>query len=186
VANDLSSVWGGIKIICGIKCCSLSKQKGSDATKGFLWRLIYFIFWIWVLGTSYYKEEHEMYLPRVDRCSSCQNKTYERHLRTNTFTRITFWVLTLEGRSFRVFLGVSRLRGVSRFFLDIPGLRAIMALFCVRGYKSSLHPFPSLSCPFRPATLRTHSLTLFTLVGLGLVRFVGDLRRDWEKELWEC
>jgi hypothetical protein len=34
VANDLSSVCVGIKIICGIKCCSLSIQKGSDATKG--------------------------------------------------------------------------------------------------------------------------------------------------------
>jgi hypothetical protein len=34
VINDLSSVWEGIKIVCGIKCDSLSIQKGSDASKG--------------------------------------------------------------------------------------------------------------------------------------------------------
>jgi hypothetical protein len=51
------------------------------------------------------------------------------------------WVLTLEGRSIRVYPGVSGLPGVSRFAPDIPGLKASTAIFWVRGYKSPLHPF---------------------------------------------
>jgi hypothetical protein len=107
---------------------------------------------------------------------------------------LTFWVLTLEGRNLWGFPRVSGLPGVSRVFPDMPGLRVVTTLFCVRGYTSPLHTFGlsylslslSLSCPFRPATLRTHSFTLFTPLGLGLVRFVGIIRRDCEQELGEC
>jgi hypothetical protein len=45
-------------------------------------------------------------------------------------------------------------------------------------YKSLLHLSLSLSLPFRPATLRIDLVLLFAPLGLGLVRFVGDLRRD--------
>jgi hypothetical protein len=64
--------------------------------------------------------------------------------------RLTFRVLTLGGRSFRVLPEVSGLPGVSGIFPDILGLRVVAALFCVRRYKSLLHPFLSLSlsCPF--------------------------------------
>jgi hypothetical protein len=59
-----------------------------------------------------------------------------------------------------------------------------MTLFCVGGIKTSstLSSLP-LSCQFRPASFITHSLTLFTPLGLGLVRFVGGLRRDSDQEL---
>jgi hypothetical protein len=51
------------------------------------------------------------------------------------------WVLTLEVRSIRVYLGVSRLPGVSGFTPDTLGLKASTTIFWVRGYKSPLHPF---------------------------------------------
>jgi hypothetical protein len=60
------------------------------------------------------------------------------------------WVLTLGGPSFQVIPGVSGLPGVSGVFPEIPGLRAVTALFCVGGIKAHL-PFPlslSLSCLF--------------------------------------
>jgi hypothetical protein len=85
-------------------------------------------------------------------------------------------VLTLEGWSIRVYPGVSGLPGVSGFTLDIPGLRAVTTLFCVRGYKSLLHPFLSLSCPFRPTKIQNSFTPSFTPFGSKLVRFGGDLR----------
>jgi hypothetical protein len=50
-------------------------------------------------------------------------------------------VLTLGGRSIRVYPGVSGLPGVSGFTPDILGLKAVTAIFRVRGNKSPLHPF---------------------------------------------
>jgi hypothetical protein len=93
------------------------------------------------------------------------------------FTGLTFRVLTLGGRSFLVFPRVFGLPRVSEVFLDIPGLRAVTTLFCEMGYKSPIHPSISLSYPFRPATTQNSFTPLFTPLGLGLVRFVGDLRR---------
>jgi hypothetical protein len=56
-------------------------------------------------------------------------------------------VLTLGGRSIRVYPGISGLPGVSGFTPDTPGLKAVTDIFLVRGYKSPLHPFlnPSLA-----------------------------------------
>jgi hypothetical protein len=51
------------------------------------------------------------------------------------------WVLTLGGRSIRVYPGISGLPGVSGFTPDTPGLKALAAIFWVRGYKSPLNPF---------------------------------------------
>jgi hypothetical protein len=78
-----------------------------------------------------------------------------------------------------------RTSGVSGFTPDIPGLKAIMALFCVRGYKSPLHPFLSLSlsCPFQPANLQNTFTPSFTPFGSKLVRFCGDLRGVESKSL---
>jgi hypothetical protein len=91
--------------------------------------------------------------------------------------KVNFLVLTLEGRNLRGFPGVSGI------FPEILGLRAVTALFCVRGEgikaPSTLSSL-SLSCTFRPATLRTHSFLSFTPLDFGLVRFLGDLRRDSE------
>jgi hypothetical protein len=91
----------------------------------------------------------------------------------------------LEGRSIRVFPGVSGLPRVSGFSPDIPGLRAVTSLFCVRGYKSPLHPLLSLSlsCPFRTAKLHNTFTLLFTPLGSKLVRFGGDLREIESKRL---
>jgi hypothetical protein len=60
-----------------------------------------------------------------------------------------------------------------------------MTLFCVRGYKSPLHPFLSLSlsCPFRPAKLQNSFTPLFTPLGSKLVRFGEDLRGIESKSL---
>jgi hypothetical protein len=96
---------------------------------------------------------------------------------------IDSWVLTLEGQSIRGFPGISGLPRVSGFSPDIPGLRAVTALFSVRGYKSPLHPFLSLSCPFRPAKLQNSFTPLFTPLGSNLVRFGGDLRGIESKNL---
>jgi hypothetical protein len=74
-------------------------------------------------------------------------------------------VLILEGRKLQVLPRILRVLEQQLFFR-------------VRRYKGLLNPFLSLSCLFRPATLRTHSLLLFTPLGLGLVNVVGDLRRD--------
>jgi hypothetical protein len=91
-------------------------------------------------------------------------QTYERHLRTNTFTGIFSWVLTLEGQSIRAFHGVSGLPGVSEFTPDTPGLKASTAIFWVRGYKSPLHPLLySLSCHFDLNIIRPHLLPLYYL-----------------------
>jgi hypothetical protein len=92
---------------------------------------------------------------------------------TGTFS----WVLTLEGRSIRVY------PRVSGFTPDILGLRAVTSLFCVRGYRSPLHPFLSLSCPFRPAKLQNSFTPSFTPLGSKLVRFGGDLRGIESKSL---
>jgi hypothetical protein len=89
----------------------------------------------------------------------------------------------MEGRSIRVFPGVSGLPGVSGIFPDILGLRAVTTLFCVRGYKSPLDPFLSLSCPFRTAKLQNSFTLLFTPLGSKLVRFGGDLRGIDSKSL---
>jgi hypothetical protein len=62
-------------------------------------------------------------------------------------------VLTLGGRSIRVYLGIFGLPGVSEFTPDIPGLKALKTIFRVRGYKSPLHPFLYSLLPFRPANL---------------------------------
>jgi hypothetical protein len=75
-------------------------------------------------------------------------------------------VLILEGRKLQVLPRILRVLEQQQLF------------FMVRRYKSLLNPFVSLSYLFRPATLRTHSLLLFTPLGLGLVNVVGDLRRD--------
>jgi hypothetical protein len=78
----------------------------------------------------------------------------------HTFTRLFSWVLTLEGRSIQVLSGVSELPGVSWFFADIPGLRAVTTLFCVRGYKSPLHPFlPLTLAHFELQSFKTHLLS---------------------------
>jgi hypothetical protein len=80
---------------------SLSKQKGSDAIKGSyeVLFILYFEFESYECRTI--KRDRKCIFQESNRCSSCQNKTYERHLCTNTFTGLTFWVLTLEGRSFQ-------------------------------------------------------------------------------------
>jgi hypothetical protein len=78
-------------------------------------------------------------------------------------------VLTFEGRSIQVFPGVFGLPGISGFTPDIPGLKALTAIFWARGYKSPLHPLLySLSCHFRPEHLQTS----FTPFGSSLVKFV--------------
>jgi hypothetical protein len=167
-----------LKLYVASSVDSLSKQKGSDATKSSYEGLfiLYFEFESYEHRTI--KRDKKCIFQESNRCSSCQ-KTYERHLCTNTFTGLTFWVLTLGGRSFRVFPGVSRLPGVFEVFPDIPGLRVVTSLFWVRGYKSLLRPFLSLSlsCPFRCTTTQNSFTPLFTPIGLVMVRFVGDLRR---------
>jgi hypothetical protein len=66
-----------------------------------------------------------------------------------------FLVLTMGGRSIWVFPGVSGLPEVSEFTPNTPGLKAVMAIFWVRGYKSPLHPFLyPLSCHFDLQTFR--------------------------------
>jgi hypothetical protein len=66
-------------------------------------------------------------------------------------------VLTLEGRSIRVYPGVSELPGVSGFAPDTPGLKASTAIFWVRGYKTPLHRFIYSSLlPFQPEHFRPH------------------------------
>jgi hypothetical protein len=122
------------------------------------------------------KRDRKYVFQGSNRCSSCLNKIYERHLCTNTFTGNFSWVLTLGGWSIRVYSGVSGLPGVSGFTPNILGLRAVTALFCVRGYKSPLHPFLSLSLSFRPAKLQNTFTPSFTPFGSKLVRFGGDLR----------
>jgi hypothetical protein len=47
----------------------------------------------------------------------------------------------LGGWSIRVYYRISGLPGVSGFTPDIPGLKAVTAIFCVRRYKRPLHPF---------------------------------------------
>jgi hypothetical protein len=77
--------------------------------------------------------------------------------------------------------------GVSGFTPDIPGLKAVTDIICVRGYKSPLHPFLSpLSCPFRPAKLHNSFTPSLTPLGSKLVSFGGGFKRDWEQELGEC
>jgi hypothetical protein len=68
-------------------------------------------------------------------------------------------VLALEGRSIRVYPGDSGLPGVSGFTPDIPGHKASMAIFWVRGYKSPLHSFIYFSpCHFRADLNKPHLL----------------------------
>jgi hypothetical protein len=68
-------------------------------------------------------------------------------------------VVTLGGQSILVYPGISGLLGVSEFTPDIPGVKAITAIFYVRGYKSPLHSFLSpLSFHFDMQSYRTHSL----------------------------
>jgi hypothetical protein len=95
-------------------------------------------------------------------------------------------VLILEGRSIRIFPGVTGLPGVSGFFPDIPGLRAVTILFCVRGIKAP-STLSSLSLshtrPFRTAKLQNSFSLLFTPLGSKLVRFGRDLRGIESKSL---
>jgi hypothetical protein len=92
-------------------------------------------------------------------------------------TGLISWVLTLGGRTIRVLPRISGLPGVSGIFPDIPGLRAVMTLFYVRG------------CIKSPSTLSYLSLSLsflfstYKLSDLELVRFVGDLRGIERKSL---
>jgi hypothetical protein len=58
-----------------------------------------------------------------------------------THSRDLFLGADLGRRSIRVYPGISGLPRVSRFTPDTPGLKAVTAIFWVRGYKSPLHPF---------------------------------------------
>jgi hypothetical protein len=78
---------------------------------------------------SYYKEGHEIYVPRVEEVLKMTQITYERHLCTNTFTEITSWVLTLKVGLSRIFLGISGLPGVSGLSPDTLSLRVATTLF---------------------------------------------------------
>jgi hypothetical protein len=100
------------------------------------------------------------------------------------FTGIFSWVLTLEGRSIRVYPGVSRLPGVSEFTPDTPGLKASTAIFWVRGGIKAPHPFfTPLSCHFVLNFNRPHLLPLYSLwLKFGEI-CCGDLRELESKSL---
>jgi hypothetical protein len=86
------------------------------------------------------------------------------------------WELTLEGRSIRVYPGVSELPGVSEFTPDTPGLKASTTIFWVKGYKSPLHSFIYSSLLlFRPEHLQTSFTPSLTPFGTSLVKFVVEI-----------
>jgi hypothetical protein len=74
--------------------------------------------------------------------------------------------------------GDSGLPGESGFNPNTPGHKASTAIFWVRGYKSSLHPFiyPS-PCHFRPEQLQPSFTPPLSPFGSKLVRFVVGVKR---------
>jgi hypothetical protein len=86
-------------------------------------------------------------------------------------------VLTLRGRSIRVYPRVFGLPRVSGFTPDIPGLKAVTTIFWVRGYKSPLTPSFTLSLAIstcKPSDL-IYSLLYSPWLKFGEI-VVGDLR----------
>jgi hypothetical protein len=74
--------------------------------------------------------------------------------------------------------GYSGPPGDPGFIPDTPGHKASTAIFWVRGYKSSLHPFIySSPCHFRPELLQTSFTPPLSPFGSKLVRFVLGVKR---------
>jgi hypothetical protein len=69
-----------LKLYMASSVDSLIKQKGSDATKGSYEGLFILYFEFESSNRRIIKRDRKCIFQESNRCSSCQNKTYERHV----------------------------------------------------------------------------------------------------------